>query len=181
MRHGSEGAVVQWLWDLIPRRHRRRDNSRSAIVPPPRVARRADPSRLARQQRYQQIVHQMKQRYGIRVRKWRTHTTGCAWQVEYADGSVARLIEAPYPRSPISAAVFLHEVGHHAIGFNRYRPRCLEELKAWEWALAAMRAHGLHVTDHVRKRVESSLKYAVNKAQRRGIKHLPEELKRYAQ
>ena len=181
MRHGSNAAFGRWLWDLIPRRHKRPGKLRlQPIAPPVRPADLADPSRLARQHRYQQIVEQMKRRYGIRVRKWRSRTTGCAWQVEYADGTITRLIEAPFPRSPISAAVFLHEVGHHAIGFHRYKPRCLEELRAWEWALAAMRQHDIAVTDHVRRRVEASLKYAVAKAQRRGIKELPEELKRFA-
>ncbi len=182
MTSGKEAVLGQWLWDLIPlptKPTQRRDKTRRKPPPPDVSTSHIGTTRTARQQHYKLLVDLMKQQHRIRVRKWRTHTTGCAWQITYEDGSITRLIEAPYPRSPISAAVFLHEVGHHAIGFNRYKPRCLEELKAWEWALAAMKRHDIPVTAHVQKRVESSLRYAVGKAQRRGIKHLPDELKKY--
>ena len=79
----------------------------------------------------------------------------------------------------MSAAVFLHEVGHHAIGLGRYKPRCLEEYHAWAWSLEQMQANGLHVTDAVRYRMHASLHYAVAKAVRRGIKGLPPELEPY--
>ena len=90
-----------------------------------------------------------------------------------------RLIEAPRPRGPMSCAVFLHEVGHHAIGFGRYRPRCLEEYHAWRWALAEMRARGFSVTPAVERRVTEALRYAVDKARRRGLRRLPAELVPY--
>jgi len=121
----------------------------------------------------------MKQHHGVRVRKWRSGTTGCAWQVRYADGSVVRLIESPYPRGPVSAAVFLHEVGHHAIGFNRYKPRCLEELRAWQWALDAMREHGVPITPRVLKRIDDHLRYQIAKARRRGLRVIPEPIMEY--
>ena len=73
------------------------------------------------QLRYDGLVEEMKKIHGVRVVKWRSSTSGCAWQVQYADGTNARLIESPYPRGPMSCAVFMHEIGHHAIGFNRYR------------------------------------------------------------
>jgi hypothetical protein len=80
----------------------------------------------------------------------------------------------------MSCAVFLHEVGHHAIGFGTYKPRCLEELKAWQWSLAAMRERGFNVTDRVQKRMDDALRYAVAKARRRGLRRLPDELTPYA-
>jgi hypothetical protein len=86
------------------------------------------------------------------------------------------MIEAPYPKGPMSASIFLHEVGHHAIGFDRYKPRCLEEFHAWRWSLEAMEAEGLDVTEAVRHRMAVSLWYAVRKAAKRGIKSLPPEL-----
>jgi hypothetical protein len=119
-------------------------------------------------------------RYGVRVRKYRSSMSGCAWEVHYADGKIARLIEAPRPTGPMSAAVFLHEIGHHAIGLGAYRPRCLEEYHAWAWALAEMERRGLNVTDRVRQRMAHSLHYAVLKARRRGLKRLPPELEPYA-
>ena len=41
----------------------------------------------------------------------------------------------------MSCAVFLHEVGHHAIGLSSIKPRCLEEKRAWDWSLEEMRKH----------------------------------------
>ncbi len=102
--------------------------------------------------------------------------SGVAWQVTYRDGRVSRLIESPQPRGPMSAAIFLHEIGHHAIGFGRYRPRCLEEYHAWVFSLDQMQRWDLNTTENVRKRVRESLAYAVGKAKRRGLVQVPPEL-----
>lgn len=143
------------------------------------VMRRRSQRRTEQQHRYDELVEQMKREYDIRINRWRTSSSGCAWRVEYRNGTVTRLIEAPYPRGPISAAVFLHEVGHHAIGFYRYKPRCYEEYKAWQWSLKTMRAHGLNVTPRVEQLVDQCLRYAVAKARRRGLRRLPVELMKY--
>ena len=132
------------------------------------------------QRRYDDLVVEMKRTYGVRVRKWRRSSSGCAWKVRYHDGGISRLIEAPYPRGPISCAIFLHEIGHHAIGFDTHRLRCVEEYEAWRWAVGEMRARGLNVTTAVEKRMTDSLRYAVAKARRRGLKTLPAELAQYA-
>jgi hypothetical protein len=132
------------------------------------------------QDRYDALVAHMLELHGVKVRKWRTSMSGVAWQLRYKDGSVKKLIEAPRPKGPMSAAVFLHEIGHHAIGFNTYKPRCLEEYHAWAWSLAAMEAHGVNVTDSVRLRMHRSLAYAVAKARRRGLARLPVELEPFA-
>lgn len=139
----------------------------------------AGQTRVTMQQRYDAIVTEMKKVHNIRVRKWRNSMTGCAWIVTYENGKIARLIEAPYPRGPMSAAVFLHEIGHHAIGFGTFSPRCLEEYHAWAWSLNTMRQYGLNITPAVEKRVYESLHYAIEKAQRRGLKKLPAELEPY--
>lgn len=176
------------LWDLIPKR--RRPVQPAAVVVEPKVlvhppvpvrerpaAPKVEPNRVpTMQDRYDAVTRQMLSEYKLRVRKWRTSMSGIAWQITYRDGSVARLVEAPRPKGPMSAAVFLHEVGHHAIGFNRYKPRCLEEYHAWAWALAAMEHHGLNITDSVHKRMADSLQYAIDKARRRGLRELPPEL-----
>jgi hypothetical protein len=126
--------------------------------------------------RYDELVRTMLAAHRVRVRKWRPSMSGCAWEVHYADGSVSRLIEAPRPRGPMSAAVFLHEIGHHAIGLGAYTPRCLEEYHAWAWSLRELERAGFRVTDRVRMRMALSLAYAVEKARRRGLKRLPPEL-----
>ncbi len=127
-------------------------------------------------ERYEQVARAMLAKYNIRVRKWRSGTSGIAWYVEYRDGSIQRLIESPRPRGPMSMAVFLHEIGHHAIGFDVYKPRCLEEFHAWEFSLRTMRELNLNVTEPVLRRRRRSLEYAVGKACRRGIKSIPAEL-----
>lgn len=99
--------------------------------------------------------------------------TGCAWRVTYPDGTEINWIESPRPRSPISLAIFLHEAGHHAIGFSTYRLRCEEELHAWRWALDRMKLEGIEPDERVRIRFEQSMRYAVGKALRRGLKCPP--------
>jgi hypothetical protein len=125
------------------------------------------------------IVEQMKRRYDIRVKRWRSNMSGKAWRVYYSDGRAANWVESPRPKTPISLAIFLHEVGHHAIGFEKYRRRCEEEYHVWMWALNAMRHHGVEPDARVHRRVDLSMRYAVGKAVRRGIKQLPEPLMCY--
>jgi hypothetical protein len=138
-----------------------------------------DATDASMQAKYDAVVEIMLAKYQIRVRRWRSAMTGVAWYIEYRDGRRVNLIEAPKPRGPMSAAVFLHEIGHHAIGFDVYKPRCLEEFHAWRWSLEAMEAHGLNISDQVRLRMHQSLWYAVQKAKRRGIKKIPDELAPY--
>jgi hypothetical protein len=126
------------------------------------------------------IVDQMKRRYAVRVRRWRRNMSGCAWRVDYDNGTSINWIEAPVPRTPISLAIFLHEVGHHAIGFKTYKTRCEEEYHVWLWAIDRMKELGVEIDDHVTRRFELSMRYAVGKALRRGIKKLPESLKVFA-
>jgi hypothetical protein len=141
----------------------------------------ASPKVVGMAERYDAMTRDMLQLHGVRVRRWRTSMSGIAWQIRYKDGRVTKLIESPRPKGPMSAAVFLHEIGHHAIGFNVYKPRCLEEYHAWFFSIQQMEALGLNVTDAVRRRMHQSLRYAVQKAQRRGIKALPPELAPYTQ
>src|SRR6476469_7325651 len=99
----------------------------------------AAPSVVNRMADFDSIVQLMKQRHQIRVKRWRRNMSGCAWRVDYDNGESINWIEAPVPRTPISLAIFLHEVGHHAIGFRRYRKRCEEEYYVWLWAIREMR------------------------------------------
>jgi hypothetical protein len=128
---------------------------------------------------YTAIVRTMKGRHRVRVKKWRASMSGSAWQVRYSDGRIIRWIEAPVPRTPLSLAVFLHEIGHHVIGFEQYKQRCEEEYHVWRWALDEMRRIGVEPDARVLKRFELSMQYAVGKALRRGIKQLPELLKEF--
>jgi len=168
------------LWDLIDPRPKRPTRPVRRARPPARqtVDMPAESTSPARpiQARYDNLVQEMKRVHAVRVVKWRSSTSGCAWEVRYSDGRTARLIESPYPRGPMSCAVFMHEIGHHAIGLKRFRPRCLEEFHAWRWGLQEMEARGFNVTPAVLKRRDDALTYAVAKALRRGLRRLPEEL-----
>lgn len=128
---------------------------------------------------YSWVVRLMKKRYRLRVRRWRNRMSGSAWSVCYSDGRRINWIEAPYPKTPISLAVFLHEVGHHAIGFRRYRVRCEEEYYAWLWAFHQMRKLGVKADARVTRRFDLSMQYAVRKALRRGAKRIPAPLMRF--
>lgn len=129
---------------------------------------------------YDDIIRELKLRYDIRVNRWRRSMSGCAWATFYADGTVHNWIESPYPRTPLSLAIFLHEIGHHQIGFFTYKRRCEEEYHAWQWALAELKRLGIEADARVLHRVQRSLEYAVDKAVRRGIKDVPEPLRAYA-
>lgn len=125
------------------------------------------------------IVQEMKVRHEIRVKKWRSNMSGKAWRVYHHDGRVVNWVESPQPKTPISLAIFLHEVGHHVVGFETYRKRCEEEYHVWLWAINEMRRHGVEPDLRVLRRFELSMRYAVAKAVRRGIKALPEPLKTF--
>jgi hypothetical protein len=129
---------------------------------------------------FARIASEIRNRYDIHVKRWRRTMSGKAWRVYHHDGRVVNWIESPQPRTPISLAIFLHEVGHHVIGFEKYRRRCEEEFHVWMWALNEMRRLGIEPNARVQRRVEMSMRYAVGKALRRGIKELPDLLIQFA-
>lgn len=163
------------LWDLLTPKRRKKPARVDKPTRKPATPNRDTPMQL----RYEQITKEMLAEHGVRVRKWRSSMSGVAWQVTYKDGTISKLIESPRPKGPMSAAVFLHEIGHHAIGFGTYKPRCLEEYYAWKFSIEKMEELGLNVTDRVHKRMHESLEYALAKALRRGLKRIPSELLPY--
>jgi hypothetical protein len=117
---------------------------------------------------YRQLVADVKARYKISIRKWHTRMAGVAYELQFQDGRIKRLIAAPRPRSPVSAAIFLHEVGHHAIGFHRYSQRCLEEYYVWQWALREMTARQIPIDDRVLRHYRRSMQHYIRLAQLHG-------------
>jgi len=111
--------------------------------------------------------------HDVRVCHWRTSMTGIAWI-----GHPRRPIETPHPRSPLSFSILAHEVGHHALGARR--PRWREEYLAWEFAFAQMRQLGVPIEPRVRARHAASMRYALAKALRRGLRDVPLELQPFA-
>ncbi len=172
----SNRAIVPRLETIEQSVRRRVAASSTAVLALPRRA----GGRRGMQEKYDALVEEMKRTHNVRIRKWRKSSSGVAWIIRYRDGREVKLIESPYPRGPMSCAIFLHEIGHHAIGLGVHRPRCLEEYHVWIWALREMRERGFNVTPAVEKRVHDSMKYAVGKAKRRGLRSLPDELRAYA-
>jgi len=70
--------------------------------------------------------------------------------------------------------------GPPAGGFEAFRKRCEEEYHVWVWAIRTMRELGIEPDAKVHRRFQLSMRYAVDKAVRRGIKELPEELTQFA-
>ena len=128
---------------------------------------------------YGWIVDRMKLEHAVRVRRWRKTMSGVAWRLRYPDGREESWIEAPYPKTRISLSIFLHEIGHHAVGWNRFSTRAEEEYRVWVWALEKMREIGVQPDARTLRRFERSMEYAVGKAVRRGVKRLPVELIRF--
>jgi hypothetical protein len=176
-RKKTKRAIVPRSETIVESVRKRAEVSATIVLAPP-LARRVD-GRQSMQDKYDALVEEMKYLHDVRVRKWRKSSSGVAWLIRYHSGKTVRLIESPYPRGPMSCAIFMHEIGHHAIGLGVYRPRCLEEYHVWVWALREMRERGFNVTPAVEKRMHDSMKHAVRKARRRGLQSLPVELREY--
>ena len=145
----------------------------------PKPPRGVDHSRPV-QRRYDAVVDQMLAAHGLAVKRWRNSLSGVAVERTYRDGRVERTIESPYPTSPLRLAIFLHEVGHHAIGLGIHKPRCLEEYLAWRFAIERMDEMGFPTAGSVARRFDRSMRYAVAKSRRRGIRALPREVAAFA-
>lgn len=103
---------------------------------------------------------------GVTVRKYRSNMTGTAY-VKSKDWG----IECPEPRGPMSFAVLAHEVGHQRLHRSGSKPRWVEEVEAWEFALDAMETAGATDAQYqlVLRRAYKSVAYAFVKARRRGV------------
>jgi hypothetical protein len=117
---------------------------------------------------YAAVIEEYKARYCVRVSRWREERSGCAWVGYYADGTAVAWIESPYPRDIETLAIFLHEIGHHAVGFGDPRVRGEEEFRAWRWAMVQLGALGITPDQRVKNRFERSRRIrAVEQANRK--------------
>jgi len=116
----------------------------------------------------------------VRVVRWRRNLSGVAWHVT-RNGKVETRIEAPRPRTPLSFAIFAHEIGHHLQRAEQasWPSRMEQEDDAWQRAFALMRAHGVPVTERVERRYVEAMRYALAKALRRGAARIPVQFERY--
>jgi len=135
-----------------------------AIIPNQRIA----TARRVKVNKYEIAGQSLLSEYNITIKTVRKSMSGVAYIED-------RVISAPAPKSPISFAVFAHEVGHIANG--NIKPRWLEELRAWEFSLSQFKRFGMAISKEVRQEFRWSMTYALAKALNRGMQKLPKELR----
>ncbi|MBI4308182.1 MAG: hypothetical protein HY684_05185 [Chloroflexi bacterium] len=111
----------------------------------------------------------------VRVVRWRKSLSGVAWHITKNGSLVETRIETPRPHTPLSFAIFAHELGHHLQRVERasWPSRMEQEYDAWQRAFALMRQHGVPITEKVERRYVQAMRYALAKALRRGAVRIP--------
>lgn len=117
---------------------------------------------MSRSAPYERAADELLRESGCVVRRWRSSTTGVAFTREEDWG-----IEAPEPRGPVSFATFAHEIAHQVLHRRNSAPRWLEEIEAWEYALAQFERFELRGVERARADAVKCLLYAARKASRR--------------
>lgn len=111
---------------------------------------------------YEEAAAVLLRESGCNVRKWRKANTGAAYTASDDWG-----IETPRPRGQASFAVLAHEVGHQLLHRHNSKQRWLEEIEAWEYALAQFDRFGLAGREQATATANRCVAYAVSKALRR--------------
>ena len=104
-------------------------------------------AKQAMAERYWAIALEEAARHDVTIKRFRPSLSGKAFVSQ-------RTITAPRPRTRRRLRVFLHEVGHIALGHSDPKPRYVAEQEADEWAFETMRRHGIRVR---RRRIEDVL------------------------
>ena len=130
----------------------------------------------ARADLFRQTADVLLRQSGCTVGRVRRNMTGLAYT-----GSDDWRIEAPDPRGPVSFGVFAHEIAHHMLHRGSSKPRWLEEIEAWEWALEQFDRFALPGRENAERHAVRSLEYAARKAERRAKPETAERMRaRYA-
>lgn len=115
--------------------------------------------------KWQKAVDVLIKESGVTVRRWRNSRSGVAYC-----GADDWGIEIPVPKGPVSFAIGAHEIGHQLKHRkNGKTPRWIEEVEAWEYALAMLERFGLPGYEKALKRATRDIDYAFGKAFRRGV------------
>jgi hypothetical protein len=117
---------------------------------------------MTHRDQFEQAAARLLAESGCTVRRWRSGNSGAAW-TEDADWG----IEVPEPRGPVSFGTFAHEVGHQMLHRNGSAARWLEEIEAWEYALAQFDRFELPGRERTQADAAKCLRYAAAKAERR--------------
>ena len=123
--------------------------------------------------KYADLIKCLLEIYNLNLTKINKGLYGCV----YAKNSN---IEIPNPKTEKSFAICLHEIGHKVLGHNKRKKRFIEEFEAWNYALNIFRILKIPIKNNVRQRYKRSIRYAIDKAVRRGFnpKKIPIEIKR---
>jgi hypothetical protein len=87
---------------------------------------------------------------------------------------------APHPTTRRRLAVYLHECAHFELHTKKKHPRYIEEYQAWKWAIEVMRASEIKVCAKVLLDAQLGVKYAIEKAIRRGVKRIDTNARKFA-
>ena len=109
---------------------------------------------------------------GGKIRKWRDWMAGAAW---YETKEIA----CPMPRTAKSFEIFAHEVGHILANPDRKAPSWKRELQASEYALEQFERFNLKLPRETKKHIYWYITYSVCQALNRGMKKVPDEVKKY--
>jgi hypothetical protein len=116
--------------------------------------------------KWQAAVDQLIKESGVTVRRWRKHNSGVAYT-----GANDWGVEIPVPKGPVSFCIAAHEIGHQVKHRKNGRtPRWVEEVEAWEYALAMLERFELpDKAGRATRTATKSLDYSFGKAFRRGV------------
>lgn len=112
---------------------------------------------------FQEAADVLLRESGCTVRRYRERLGGVAFTDADDWG-----IEVPHPFGPVSFAIFAHEVAHQLLHRHSGKPRWLEEVEAWDYALDQFDRFDLPGRDQAERRACRSVSYAFRKALRRG-------------
>lgn len=112
---------------------------------------------------YRSAAETLLRESGCTIRKWRKRPRSGSAYTRADDWG----IEVPEPRGAISFGTFAHEIGHQLLHRDKHRPRWLEEVEAWEYALAQFERFALPGVEKVRDDAAKCLVYTAAKANRR--------------
>lgn len=115
--------------------------------------------------KWQQAVDQLIKESGVTVRRWRNTNSGVAYT-----GADDWGVEIPIPKGPVTFCMAAHEIGHQLKHRgNGKTPRWVEEVEAWEYALAMLERFELPGRPRAVKRATRGVDYAFRKALKRGV------------
>jgi hypothetical protein len=115
------------------------------------------------------ILQKYFKKYNIVVKKWRTTSSGCAYNSRLNANKQSE-IEIPRPTDTDRLSVCFHEIKHIIDG--RVKPRTISEFRCDKFALDKLVEYGYDTSDHC-KRMKWHILHQVAKSTNRKAKNVP--------